>query len=222
MLIPDRSGYGLSTKTPEFGPDFHRRAAEETFAFLDALGVRDAVLWGHSDGAVIAAQMGLLKPDRCCGLILEAFHYLRRKINSRAFFETMVSTPEKFGERVAGVLAHEHGEEYWRELLKIEGNTWLEIAKMADSGTEDVFDGRLRELKVPTVFLQGARDPRTDPGEFAAVQAALPRAEISIIEAGEHCPHNEGKAAAEFTERLVHALAQFQTIQSHACDRSGQ
>lgn len=221
VLIPDRSGYGLSPRLADFGCDFHRRAAEETFAFLDALGIRDALLWGHSDGAVIAAQMGLLEPDRCRGIILEAFHYSRRKIKSRAFFETMVSAPEKFGERVAGVLAHEHGEEYWRELLKIEGNTWLEIAKMADSGTEDLFDGRLGELAVPAIFLQGARDPRTDPGEFAAVQGALSCAEIGIIEAGEHCPHNESNAAQEFSERLVHALSQFQTIQSHAGDSSG-
>src|ERR1700682_5051655 len=60
VLIPDRSGYGLSTRPAQFGSDFHLRAAEETFRFLDALGIRDALLWGHSDGAVIAAWMGLM------------------------------------------------------------------------------------------------------------------------------------------------------------------
>ena len=209
VLIPDRSGYGLSTKPVDFGCDFHVRAAQETFAFLDALGINDAVIWGHSDGSVIAAWMGLMAPERCRGLVMEAFHYVRRKINSRAFFEDMASTPEKFGERVSAVLAHEHGEPYWRELVQTEGRTWLEIAKLADSGTEDLFDGRLGELQVPAVIIQGARDPRTDPGEMAAVQNALPSAQIRMIEAGEHCPHSESKAAADFEHQLMQALSQF-------------
>jgi pimeloyl-ACP methyl ester carboxylesterase len=209
VLIPDRSGYGLSTKPVDLGVDFHHRAAEETFGFLDALGIRDAVLWGHSDGSVIAAWMGLMAPERCRGLILEAFHYSRRKIGSRDFFETMVSAPESFGERVSAVLAHEHGESYWRELLQTEGRTWLEITKLGDTGSEDLFDGRLGELRVPAVFIHGAHDPSTDPGELAAVQNALPAAAIRMIEAGEHCPHNESKAAAEFAEELTQALERF-------------
>jgi pimeloyl-ACP methyl ester carboxylesterase len=212
VLIPDRSGYGLSTKPAEFGCDFHLRAAAETIAFLDALGIREALLWGHSDGAVIAARMGLMAPKRCLGLILEGFHYFRRKIQSRDFFQTMVSSPESFGARVSAVLAREHGEDYWRKLLQIEGSTWLEIAKLADSGAEDLFDGRLGELTVPTVFVHGACDPRTDPGEFKAVQNALPHASIRMIEAGEHCPHNESKAAPKFTEELMQALSQFRQI----------
>jgi 3-oxoadipate enol-lactonase len=207
VLVPDRSGYGLSTKPAQFGSDFHLRAAQETFGFLDALGIRDAVLWGHSDGAVIAAWMGLMAPERCRGLILEAFHYFRRKIASRAFFQAMVSAPESFGERVSAVLAHEHGESYWRELVQTEGSTWLEIAKLADLGSEDLYDNRLGELNMPAVFIHGARDPRTDPGELAAVQNALPAAQIRLIEAGEHCPHNESSAAAEFTCELVQALS---------------
>jgi pimeloyl-ACP methyl ester carboxylesterase len=43
--------------------DFHRRAAAETILFLDALGIERAVLWGHSDGAVISAMTGLAAPS---------------------------------------------------------------------------------------------------------------------------------------------------------------
>jgi pimeloyl-ACP methyl ester carboxylesterase len=153
--------------------------------------------------------MGLMRPERCRGLVLEAFHYNRRKSVSREFFETMIAAPESFGERICGVLAHEHGEGYWRELLQTEGRTWLEIAELADSGAEDVYDGRLGELKVPTVLLQGARDPRTDPGEIDAVRQALPSADIRLISNGEHCPHSESKAAEEFTRELTWALARF-------------
>ena len=208
VIIPDRSGYGRSSHTAVMTPDFHRRAAEETFLFLDALGIQQAILWGHSDGSVIAARMALMAPQRCRGLILEAFHYHRCKIVSQEFFRDMVSAPEKFGERAARVLAHEHGEPYWRELLQAEGRTWLDIAaKPADSGTEDLFDGRFGELACPTAIIQGAADPRTDPGELAEAQRALPEASIRMIELGEHCPHSESKAADAFTHQLMQQLA---------------
>ena len=83
ILIPDRSGYGHSTRVGgEMPLDFHRRAALETFSFLDALEIQSAFLWGHSDGAVIAAMMGLVAPQRCEGVVMEAFHCLRRKPGS--------------------------------------------------------------------------------------------------------------------------------------------
>jgi pimeloyl-ACP methyl ester carboxylesterase len=214
VLIPDRSGYGASTRPAKFDAGFHVRAAEETFAFMDALGIDDAVVWGHSDGAVIAARMGMLRAERCRGLVLEAFHYARRKVRSREFFLDMVERPEKFGERVCAVLAHEHGEGYWRELLRIEGQTWLEIARLAEQEGEDVFGGRLGEMRVPTVLIHGAGDPRTDDGELAAVHDALPEAEIRMIATGEHCPHNESKAAAEFTQELMRALEGFEQKKS--------
>jgi len=210
VLIPDRSGYGLSTRPADFSCDFHLRAAEETLKFLDALGIREALFWGHSDGAVIAAHLGLLAPERCRGVIMESFHYFRRKVASREFFQAMMCAPESFAERVSAVLARDHGEEYWRDLVKSEGATWLEIAKLADTGSQDLFEGRLSELRVPAVFIHGASDPRTDPGELAAVRAALPAAEIRIIKAGEHCPHTEKNAAMDFTNNLLQALSMFQ------------
>jgi len=94
IIAPDRSGYGRSTLvTNEMPLDFHRRAAEETLAVLNALGIERATFWGHSDGAVIAAMIGLKAPERCEQLILEAFHYFRKKPSSRGFFERFSAHP---------------------------------------------------------------------------------------------------------------------------------
>ncbi len=109
VLIPDRSGYGRSTKPAIFGLDLHKQAVEETLQFLDALNVRRCIFWGHSDGAVIAAMLGLSEPERCIGLVLEAIHYDREKISSRSFFQSMASEPESFGRRVTDILKKEHG-----------------------------------------------------------------------------------------------------------------
>src|SRR5229473_1090193 len=72
IVIPDRTGYGQSGRVAAQEVDFHQRAAGETFAVIDALGLDRPVLWGHSDGAVIALLMGLAQPDRLTALIVEA------------------------------------------------------------------------------------------------------------------------------------------------------
>ena len=60
IVAPDRCGYGRSTHVMREMPlDFHRQAAEETMAVMDALEIERAAIWGHSDGAVIAAMIGL-------------------------------------------------------------------------------------------------------------------------------------------------------------------
>jgi len=164
---------------------------------LDALHIERPVLWGHSDGAVIAAKIGLAAPDRVSGVILEAFHFFRVKPGSREFFEVMAGDPALLGERIAGTLASEHGGDYWRKLIVMNGNAWLGIANEATNAKHDLYDGKLPGLRVPTLFIHGSRDPRTEPGELDAVRAQLPNARMEIIEGGGHSPHSESAAVAE-------------------------
>jgi pimeloyl-ACP methyl ester carboxylesterase len=198
ILIPDRSGYGHSSQvTGEMPLDFHRRAAQETFAFLDALGIESAILWGHSDGSVISAMMGLLAPQRCTGVILEAFHFLRRKPGSRSFFERFAAHPEDLGEEARKLLVEDHGETNWQTVLRRNCGTWFRIADSVKRLDEDLYDGRLSELRVPTLFLHGSFDPRTEPGEMDGVQRALPGATMRFIASGKHSPHSEEDAWQE-------------------------
>jgi len=211
VVIPDRSGYGRSTKPAIFGPDLHTRAADETLLFLDALGIDRCIFWGHSDGAVIAAMLGIRAPERCLGLILEALHYDREKIHSRDFFQIMATQPESFGARVTDIVKKEHGDPYWSELLRAEGQAWLDIARVADERRAndqpgDLFDGSLSKLRVPAVILHGAQDPRTEPWELDAVRRELPQAEMQVIASGGHSPHSEAASAKEFNRYLVEAL----------------
>ncbi len=198
VLIPDRSGYGHSTQiSGEMPLDFHRRAAQETFFFLDALGIESAILWGHSDGAVIAAMMGLIAPERCASVILEAFHFLRRKPGSRSFFERFAAHPEELGEETRRLLAEDHGETNWSTVLRRNCGAWFRIADSVRRPDEDLYDGRLSELQVPAMFLHGSLDPRTEPGEMNRVREALPRATLQFIATGKHSPHSEEGAWEE-------------------------
>lgn len=198
ILIPDRSGYGHSSRVRgELPLDFHRRAARETIAFLDGVGIERAALWGHSDGAVIAAMIGMEAPELCEGLILEAFHYLKKKPGSRSFFERFAARPEDLGEETKKLLAEDHGEGQWPAVLRRNCATWFRLADQAHRPEEDLYDDRLGELAVPTLFLHGGFDPRTEPGEMELVRSALPQAAMKFVANGKHSPHNEEAAFAE-------------------------
>ena len=51
-------------------------------------GAGRPIVWGHSNGAVIALPMWLSHPARLSGLIVEAAHLFRKKPSSRRFVET--------------------------------------------------------------------------------------------------------------------------------------
>jgi pimeloyl-ACP methyl ester carboxylesterase len=192
ILCPDRSGYGRSTRlVDDFAIDFHYRAAAETLSLLDALGLRRAFFWGHSDGAVIAAILGFTAPERVRGLILEAFHYFRVKPRSREFFEALAYQPEALGAELCAKFGLEFGADYWRQLITSHAKAWLQIALASSGPADDLYRGRLHEISAPTLFIHGRLDPRTEPGELDAVSLQLPRAEMQILEGAGHSPHSE-------------------------------
>lgn len=202
ILIPDRSGYGHSTHVSEEMPlDFHRRAAAETVALLDALGIRKTIFWGHSDGSVIAAMLGLYFSERCERLLLEAFHFLKRKPGSRAFFERFAARPEDLGEETQALLVKDHGAEHWKTAIRRNCAAWFRLADAVERPEEDVYEGELGGLTPTTLFLHGRLDPRTEPGEMERVRKTVPNAVFSFIENGKHAPHCETAAFEECNQR---------------------
>jgi pimeloyl-ACP methyl ester carboxylesterase len=198
IIIPDRSGYGGSTRIASLDPGFHNAAADETLALVDALHLERPVLWGHSDGAVIAALMGLRAPDRASRIVLEAMHLSPRKPASREFFASTAGDPDSVGDRVAAILAHDHGND-WRRLISRHSEAWLGLGEEERS---DFYGGRLRDLSVPTLLVHGACDPRTEPGELDALCLQLSRAEREVLPEGGHSPHSE-RATADAVARLA-------------------
>jgi pimeloyl-ACP methyl ester carboxylesterase len=231
VVIPDRSGYGGSPPIDGLPEDFHRRAADETRAVLDRLGLVRPILWGHSDGAIVALLLGLADRGRVAGAIVEATHFYKDKPASRAFFEAIAANPESLGPRASAVLAGEHGER-WRRIVALHSRAWRQIAAGARSAAEDFYDGRLSDLRIPVLLLHGAKDPRTEPGELDALRAALqsppsPRLrpaseqtirtpgtvhapvhrEFAVFEEAGHSPHSERETADAVTAAAVSFVA---------------
>jgi len=185
IVIPDRTGYGRSEPIDTLATDFHQSAADETLAVIEALHLDRPVLWGHSDGAIIALLMGLQAPDRIAGAIVEATHYFRHKPASRPFFEAIVAKPRA-------------------PFLDVHSRTWIRIVDESTPG-DDFYGGRLSELRVPVLLVHGGRDPRTEPGEFEALSAALQpvASQTLLLPEGGHSPHSEPATTAQVTGAAV-------------------
>jgi pimeloyl-ACP methyl ester carboxylesterase len=200
-IAPDRVGYGRSDRRDDLEDGFHRRMAAETIRVLDALGVERASLWGHSDGAVVAAWTAILRPDRVRALVLEALHFRAAKERSIGFFRDAVEAPERFGDAVVAALRRDHADR-WRDVVAAGGRAWLRIIERARGTDADLYGGRFGEIAAPTLLLHGTRDPRTEPGEVDAARRALPAARVAWVEAG-HAPHASAGAGARATEVAV-------------------
>jgi pimeloyl-ACP methyl ester carboxylesterase len=75
VLTPERRGHG---HTPDVaGPISYDLMAADTAAFLDALGIGQAHLVGHSDGANVALLVALARPDLVDRMVLISgnFHH---------------------------------------------------------------------------------------------------------------------------------------------------
>jgi len=198
VVAPDRSGYGASPAIAELPEGYHRLYALETLRLLDRLGIASAALWGHSDGAVVAAWAALEAPGRVRGLILEAFHFLRAKVASIPFFETGANSPEEFGEAKVAALRRDHGDPRWREIVGAGARAWLRIIARGRREGGDLYDGRLGEVRCPVLLLHGSLDPRTEPGEIQAARAAFPHAVLELLDTG-HSPHSSSRLSGEAT-----------------------
>ena len=105
--------------------------------------------------------------------------------------------------------------EGWRDLIRTNGDAWRRIETDPSAPADDLYGGRLGDLRVPTLVIHGARDPRTEPGELEALRDALTRRaealrHFAVLPEGGHSPHSERATSDAVTlaaERFLGELA---------------
>jgi pimeloyl-ACP methyl ester carboxylesterase len=201
VFVYSRAGYGNSSPSPLPWPVtfMHEHAREVLPRVLDAIGLHDGILLGHSDGASIAAiYAGSIDDPRIRGVVLMAPHFFTEDFGIaeiakiREVYET-TDLRAKLGRW------HRDPDNAFRGW----NGAWLDPAFREWDITAE-----LAAIRAPLLIIQGADDQYGTLRQVEVAQEVRRGAvETAILPATKHVPHRESPAATmaaivDFTKRL--------------------
>jgi pimeloyl-ACP methyl ester carboxylesterase len=184
----DSRGHGR-TKNPA-GTMSYRLLADDTAAFIRALGLQRPLVCGYSDGGQIALEMGMNYPGLAKAYVVggATYHWSDEYF---AFFKAFgidgpgCFDPERAERNLPDFvkLARDNdlfqGEGYWKTLVRNSSFMWLQPL---DYLVED-----LRKIIDPTLLLAGDRDSFFMPVEDAVhLYRSIPGAELAVAPGCDH------------------------------------
>lgn len=196
--VYSRRGYGRSDPVPDVRgaphagafwhtgrhePDYmHREGMEVLPALLEALGIDEPVLVGHSDGATIALLHACQHPVTAC--VVMAPHVFVEEVSILSIEKARTAYLEPGEHSLRSRLARYHDNvdnAFWQW-----NDIWLDPAFRR-------FDirGECRNISAPILAIQGAND---EYGTLRQVQDIAPRgtpAQTLVLEACGHSPHRD-------------------------------
>jgi pimeloyl-ACP methyl ester carboxylesterase len=184
-----RFGYGQSDSKPLPWPLTYMQdeARDVLPRVLDAAGIREAILVGHSDGGSIAAvYAGDARDRRLRGVVLIAAHFFVEDLNI-ASIRQIRAEYEQGGLRERLARYHRNVDVAFRGW----NDSWLHPGFRSFDITAEVAG-----IDVPILALQGADDPYGTPAQLDVLQqhARVPL-ETLVMPGARHAPHLEAKQA---------------------------
>jgi pimeloyl-ACP methyl ester carboxylesterase len=179
----DLPGHGRSG---DIGRDSIQSYSDWLVAFLDAAGLDQAVLVGHSMGGAIAQETALRYPDRVAALGLVATGAKLRV--APAILDGVLKNPEA----AVRLICHwAFGPEVSPDLVRLGRRQMAEVPARVLHGDFvacDAFDVRsqLAGITAPTSILCGTRD-RMTPAKFSVyLRDQIPGASLHLVEGAGH------------------------------------
>jgi non-heme chloroperoxidase len=202
LLSPEYHAFALTqrghgdSERPEccYAPDDF---AADVDAFMEAVGIEEATLVGHSTGALFAQQVTLSYPHRVSRLVLigaqtpanEVILGLREEVRAledpvppefvREFQESTIyrPVPDEFLDTVVS------------ESLKLPARVWRDYMEGAVLSIDHDYVVQLREINVPTLILWGERDALFPREEQERLTTAIPDATLKVYFETGHAVH---------------------------------
>lgn len=201
-------GHGDSSR-PTDGYLFYDMSADLQ-AFLDAVGLRQAILVGHSMGASVAQRFVIDHPDRVLGLVLMgAFASLYHDPALTDFYTSAIvpltdPIAVEFARAwqqstLARAMAPDHLDTVVAETVKVPARVWR--AAFAGFLNTPDFSGELATVFVPSLIVWGDRDTYTLRPSQDRLAAVLPQARLIVYEGAGHAFHWEDPV--QFAHDLV-------------------
>lgn len=176
-----------------------RDFAADVAAFMDTLGLRQAIIVGHSMGSTNAMRFAIDYPERTLGLVLlGSFATYRGNPVVVEFWETALSgltdpiDPALAWEFQQSTLARPVPAPFFdtvvQESLKVPAHVW----RAAFQGSlEDDFVSEIGQIKAPTLILWGTRDAFCPRADQEVLLGAIKGARLVVYEGAGHGLHWE-------------------------------
>lgn len=184
-LVYDRQGHGQSSQFTirERDTEYLHREAHEMIVLLDKLGIKNVIIYGHSDGATIALIAASIFLNRVKGLVLEGVHSF---IESSGRASVKATREKAKNTNLLESLQTYHGYKT-AELFRLWHETWLSSA----------FDHwsivhLLHNIECKVLAFQGVDDEYGTVEQLNILKEKI-RSEVTIFEIpnATHTPHKE-------------------------------
>ncbi len=193
VLLYDRWGYGRST--PRTALDLPSFAADvaDLRALLLQLDIPRAALVGHSDGGTLALYYAAQYPEQVSCLVTIAAHiYVEPSISPGVMaIGADYATNNRFRQglrRLHGAQVDQVFHNWYDGWRALEGIDWDMRAVLA-------------HIACPALVVQGMQDEHATPQHARDIAAAIPGAELWLLEGARHMLPQE--SAAAFNQRLL-------------------
>ena len=197
VYVPDLPGYGRSDKPGHF-LDFDG-LADALSAWMQAIGLTQAVLVGHSTGCHIVTQFAIRHPAQISHAILLS--------------PTMDPTDDSLPQDAYSlfrVMLRESPALYVVLIRDYLETGFFRLIKSVDADVASHIEVDLPHVAAPTLVVRGARDTLVSPKWGAEAASLLPHGELLVLPGGSH--------AMQYTEprRLVKSLLPLLTEWQHS------
>ena len=212
-FVFSRLGYGRSDgcKLPKKINFMHWEALTFLPAVLDAAGIKDHIILGHSDGGSMGIiYAGSSHAANLKGLITEAAHIFCEPLTVDSIREAKNNF---LGHDLKTKLEKYHGQNTkaafwgWNDIWLSPGFMNWNIKKF------------LKHIRIPALGIQGRQDPYGTLEQLSAIKAGIQTCDIQIIDNCGHSPHHEQQKTvlalmADFIRTLVAESAQSNSIKT--------
>ena len=170
----DQRGHGLSS-SPR-GPYSRADLADDVAAVLDAEGVAESILVGHSMGGIVAMEAALRHPHRVAGLVLiGTTGACSQKIAD--WYERIAVAGERGG--ISALSRAIYGAKSEREISG-DAQGIVHMTRMLKSLHTDPLTDRLGGIRCPALLAVGEKDPM-GPKASEILFSALPHGRTEIL-----------------------------------------
>ncbi|HEY7295258.1 MAG TPA: alpha/beta hydrolase [Dehalococcoidia bacterium] len=193
VLALDVRGFGRSAKPA--GPYSAAQWAADVAGVIDAAGLHEPVVLGHSMGGVIAQRLLLDFPQKLRAVILASTSSEVKEAAAQVW-EGQAAEIERDGlgpmiARRQAAYTEEykaaHPEVLAADQRRLDWNEPHAYAAAARAVARYNFTDELRGVQKPVLILQGLDDKQTPPGGSVIMSRAIPGSRLVMIE---HCGHN--------------------------------